>query len=287
MYVSIAVDLRESRKVRVNDIYIKKVRDCALGVSDFCFLTRMQVDKLSKEIYKANINDASAIKALAFYIYCREYFVNGASVLVNCSYARLQRATGLSLNTTKKRVRKLIGMGLIEVIEGRTGRNFVLHCPRAAKTTMNVDLSKLDKSSIKNIELGLKTLLICEIQRSKEWISQQILKATNPNEYTPLREIKKARRYCSRRGLTTFVDNGISWKTIAKKLGCGLNKVREILKYGEEHNFFVRHTHIWQVAFVKGGADEYVRYMDGNLFSTKRNNGVYRVSASTFTLLEG
>ena len=173
-------------------------------------------------------------------------------------------------------------MGLVERV-GKNGQHLLFK--RARVKCANVNLSKINKDNVKNIELGLKALLIYEIQRSKEWIKQRVYQATNPKAGTSLKVVKRAKRFCRKRSITEFVDRGISWNTISKRLGCGFGKVAQVIMYGEQNNMFVKHCHIKHVDFVLGCAQEYVEYSDEkNLFATKKNNNVYSFACNTYSL---
>lgn len=238
------------------------------------------MNKLSKALFNKYIGDADAVKALALLIFVKEN--KPTSVFTNYSISDLSSFVGLSKNTTKKRIDKLSEMGLVSRI-GKNGKHILFK--RARMKCANVNVAKIRKDNIKNIELGLKALLVYEIQRSKDWVKQRVYQATNPKNGTSLKNIKRARAFCRKRGITNFVDNGISWKTIAKRLRCGFSKVAEVIEYGQKMGMFVKHCHIRHYYYAKGCAGEFVEYSDEkNLFSTLRNNNVYSYSCNTYSL---
>ena len=165
-------------------------------------------------------------------------------------------------------------------------RAFVLKTPRNKRKIFcylpyHLDLEK--ESSNPDLNKGLDDFY--EVQRSKEWIKQRVYQATNPKAGTPLKVVKRAKRFCRKRSITEFVDGGISWNTIAKRLGCGFGKVKQVIMYGELNNMFVKHCHIKHFDFVLGRAQEYVEYSDEkNLFATKKNNNVYSFACNTYSL---
>ena len=236
--------------------------------------------KLSKAIYNNNIGDRHAVKALALFVFVKEN--KPTSVFTDYTITALAEFASLSRNTTRNRIKKLEEMGLVERV-GKNGQHLLFK--RARVKCANVNLSKIKKDNVKNIELGLKALLIYEVQRSKEWIKQRVYQATNPKAGTPLKVVKRAKRFCRKRSITEFVDGGISWNTIAKRLGCGFGKVAQVIMYGEQNNMFVKHCHIKHFALVLGRAQEYVEYSDEkNLFATKKNNNVYSFACNTYSL---
>lgn len=236
--------------------------------------------KLSKKIYNDNIGDRHAVKALALFVFVKEN--KPTSVFTDYTITALAKFANLSRNTTRKRIKKLEEMGLVERV-GKNGQHLLFK--RARVKCANVNLSKINKDNVKNIELGLKALLIYEVQRSKEWIKQRVYQATNPKVGTPLKVVKRAKAFCRKRGITEFVDGGISWKTIAERLGCGFDKVKEVIMYGELNKMFVKHCHIQQYDVALGRAQEYVEYSEeNNIFATKKNNNVYSFACNTFSL---
>ena len=238
------------------------------------------MNKLSKVIYNSNIEDRHAVKALALFVFVKEN--KPTSVFTDYTITALAKFANLSHNTTRKRIKKLEEMGLVERV-GKNGKHLLFK--RARVRCANVNLSKIKKDNVKTIELGLKALLIYEIQRSKEWVRQRVYQATNPKVGTPLKVVKRAKAFCRKRGITQFVDGGLSWKTIAKRLGCGFNKVKEVIEYGESNNMFTKHCHVQHCGIAFGRAQEYVEYSEGNnIFATKKNNNVYSFACNTFSL---
>ena len=236
--------------------------------------------KLSKKIYNDNIGDRHAVKALALFVFVKEN--KPTSVFTDYTITALAKFANLSRNTTRKRIKKLEEMGLVERV-GKNGQHLLFK--RARMRCANVNVSKIKKDSVRNIELGLKALLIYEIQRSKDWVKQRVYQATNPKEGTPLKVVKRAKAFCRKRGITEFVDNGISWKTIAKRLGCGFEMVAQIIAYGVANCMFVKHCHIQHFDVAIGRASEYVEYSnESNLFCTVKNNNVYSYACNTYSL---
>lgn len=247
------------------------------GLTFYC----IGMNKLSKVIFNSNIGDRHAVKALALFVFVKEN--KPTSVFTDYTITALAKFANLSRNTTRKRIKKLEEMGLVERV-GRHGQHLLFK--RARVRCANVNLSKIKKDNVKNIELGLKALLIYEVQRSKEWIKQRVYQATNPKVGTPLKVVKRAKAFCRKRGITQFVDGGISWEYLAKRLGCGYNKVKETIEYGESNKMFTKHCHIELLGVIKGRAQEYVEYSEKkNLFATKKNNNVYSFSCNTYSLV--
>lgn len=97
--------------------------------------------------------------------------------------------------------------------------------------------------------------------------------------------MKKAREICRRYGYYNkeFKDFGISYKTIAKKLGISLQKAFNIVKYAIEHLFLAKFNNFTQI-YCKG-IGMMQKYVDNNFtfFCTKDN--IYYVYANTYKVL--
>lgn len=241
----------------------------------FCYMR-----KLDKQIWEECLGNSEKTKAIAMFLYVKEH--KGASVFPNFSILQLAKFVGLSRNTTRKRLHTLEKMGLVERV-GWGERHLKFKKARARYN--NVDISKIDKGSVKSIEFGLKALLICVVQGHKEYIKQRFLQATQPSKDISLKDVKRARKYIHRRGISDFVDNGISYRYLANKLKVSYRVVSKVIRYGIACGMFVKNCHIQYVDTVKGCASEYVEYSDKpNLFCTKKNNNVYSYACNTFTL---
>lgn len=244
------------------------------------------MNKISRSIFRQNINDADAVKALALLIYIKT--VNGASVISNFSYKKLAKITKLSRGSIKKRLNTLGDMELLDFV-GKNNNNLLFKRVRAPKS--NVNISKIDKTSIKSIEIGLRALVIVEIQRQKNYVKQQVVKGTTPkqgrmtkHEY---RAYKRANKFCKKRGIEQFNDYGISYKTLSKRMGVGMNKTSEAIKYGVENCMFFKNNNIKLYEKSKGFAQIIIETSNKkNLFTTQNNNNVYSYKCNTYSLIE-
>lgn len=230
-----------------------------------------------------NISDSEAIKALALLLFVKHNFKS--SVIPYYTNYKLAKITGLHKETVKRRMNTLGDMGLIEM-EGKKSQHVRFLKVRAAKS--NIRLDNIDFTSIKSIELGLKAMLIVEIQNQKNFIEQRVIRATSPREHCSSDEyksFKRARKFCEKRGIRYFKDNGISYKTIGKKLGVGTNKVSEVIKYAVNNGMLYKHRHIEEVIETRGEAQNIVcSFSECNLFTTKRNNKVLHYSCNTYSI---
>ena len=115
------------------------------------------IKRISRALYNECIDNTDAVKAIAMLIYIKEN--KKASVVTNFTYKKLSAMTKLSIVVVKKRMDKLKAMGLCEYTDN--GRNIKFLKIRAPKS--NVRLDKIDMTSIKSIEIGLRALYIARV----------------------------------------------------------------------------------------------------------------------------
>lgn len=115
--------------------------------------------RLSRKRYNEIISATDERKAIALLIFIKQKF--RSSVVLNFSYYKLSKITGLHKNTVKKRLEALGSMELLDFV-GKNNKHLLFKSVRAAKS--NVRLDGLDLSNIKAIETGLQALFITEEQ---------------------------------------------------------------------------------------------------------------------------
>lgn len=188
--------------------------------------------RISRKTYNESISVTDQRKAIALLIFIKHKY--RSSVVLNFSFYKLSKLTGLHKNTVKKRLNILGDMGLLEFI-GKDNKHLLFKSVRAAKS--NVRLDGLDLSNIKAIETGLQALFIVEEQRRKMYVNHQIVKGTKPKGHlskAEYRKWKKANKFCKVHGLTEFNDNGISFDTLAKRMKTSKSKVAKAIELGEK-----------------------------------------------------
>ena len=230
--------------------------------------------KLSRSIYNSVISNTKDMKALAFLLFVKHN--TPCSVIPNYSYYKLSKLTSLHKNTVKNRIETLSSLGLIS-LDGKNSTHLRFNSVRAKYNSQNVDISALDYTSIKTIELGLQALFIVEVQRKKNFIKQLFEAEKNPKN---LKKFKAIKTKSQLRGERKFKDNGISYNYISSKLNINARKVSEILSYGEKADFFKKHKNIQKISIH----NEYGRINYGYRNLVMLGSYALIVSASTFEL---
>lgn len=234
------------------------------------------MSKLKRNIYYDCIGNANKIKALSMQLFCMHQL--GSHGIKHYTANKLHKLTGLHINTCKKYMRTLKDMGLV-VIEGKSNTLF-FRSVRGKHDRRNIVLDgKIDYTSVKSVEYSLNALLIVEIQNQKRYVKQAIESATNGR--TPS-EVKQARRTCRfRRYGRVFSDDGLSYKTIAKKLGVGIQKAFFTVMFGESLGLFHKVKNVVQV-YCKNAAAFFAFADHDYTFCTEHN--LYKVGANRYEL---
>ena len=149
----------------------------------------------------------------------------------------------------------------------------------------NLSLGDTSRLTIAELENELLAAQVVLIVKRKEFAKHTIERATNPKRTKEgYEDFKRARQTCWQYGYTReYHDYGLSYKTIARKLGIGLQKAEEVIRYATNHGLLVKHTHQEQIyAYGIGQAQKFVDQSHHSTFATKNN--VYIVYANTYSL---
>ena len=240
------------------------------------------IKRISRELYNECINNTNAIKAISMLIYIKEN--HKCSVIKKFTYKRLSIITGLTVYSTKKRMHTLKEMGLYDRIND--GNDIIFKKIRAKIS--NVRLDKIDMSSIKSIETGLRALYIVEVQRRKDYVKSAVEltnKVHNGKEY------KKALKERNRvlRGACKYTDNGISYNYLAKKMNISKKTVSEAIKYGETNGLFKK-EHNYNL--IKAFNDKHEETCAFNYFKSQKGKVVmiglnlFCVAANLYSIMK-
>ena len=232
--------------------------------------------KLSRVLYNECKGNSLYRKALSIAIFVKNKRRN--SIITYFTPKKLSKIAGINIRTAEKYTNVLIDMGLamfignnnkhLQVAKLRYVRDYT--APKNMRMG-SIDISKIDTSSVKSIEIGLCALAITETQKHKDWINHQIKskKAENVINKQGYRKFKKADKICLERGLDNYCERGISYNYIAKQLNISLNKVGEIIKYGIKQTMFKRIKKPKQYHYIGAG----VKYAIGQWIKDSENKG--------------
>lgn len=149
----------------------------------------------------------------------------------------------------------------------------------------NLSLGDTSRLTIAELENELLAAQVVLIVKRKEFAKHTIERATNPKRTKEgYEDFKRARQRCRQYGYgCEFYDYGISYKTIAHKLGISLQKAEEVIRYATTRGLLVKKNHQEQIfAYGIGQATKFVEQSRHSAFATKNN--VYVVYANTYSL---
>ena len=237
------------------------------------------MNQLRRHIFYNSRGNANMIKALALAVYIKHNVVS--STITNYTTNKLRNLTGLSYSAITKRMNTLKQLGFVKFV-GNNNQHLVISNMTSHCKHRNIDLSKCVVNSVKDIEKSLYAMFILEIQKRKDFVKHTIQSVNNPSN---LDEHKRARQICKRYGYDReFKEYGISYKTIAKKLGVCLQKAFEIVKFAIVNNMIVKYKHCKQI-YVKGikNAQKFCDFNDVTFVTT---NNAYKVYANSYAIVE-
>lgn len=219
------------------------------------------------------------IKALALFCALKETYKS--SVIPNYTTDKIHKITGLHAKTINKRIDFLINLGYVEKITAKDGSvRLILNKVSAKHNNRNIDLNCVVVDSVKTIEKSLYAIYIGEIQKHKEYVRQTIYEAHNSYDLNKLKEAKKRSRGYGDK----FVDNGLSYKGIAKRLFCSIYKALDVVSFAVENEFLIKIKRQYQlfcrdaIRRFEYGKNEIMNYM----FATKNN--LYCILANRYSL---
>lgn len=249
------------------------------------------LQKVKRATFNKAVGDSDLRKALAFAIWVKDH--KPASVIKGWTYQGLSQLTGLAQNTCRKRIAALRTMHLVreEVIGGvrylffeslRAGKikNKLGKCFSPARR--DISISKLDRTSVKTIEMGIAALLIVEIQIRKDFAKQIICDKQNGRN---VRRIKHARKVCRDRGWEEYSEGGISYDRLANKLHSGRDYVRKAISYGERTRMFFKRKNDVLCKFVGKNLAKQALFVETS-YHYATNNNLYFQPANTYTILQ-
>lgn len=191
--------------------------------------------KIRRKTYYSNIKNKDFIKSLAFMCFLKNKFPS--SVVPDFTLDKVHKITGLHSETCKKRIKTLKRLGYAEVLTSKNGRTMLkLNNLSSKHQHRNIDLNCVVFDSVKSVEKSLYAIYIGEIQKHKDYVRQTIYEAHNSYK---LKKLKEAKKRCRKWG-DNFVDNGISYKGIAKRLKISLQKALSIVSFATEFDFLIK-----------------------------------------------
>lgn len=231
------------------------------------------------------ITSVNIRKALALYLYVKKKYPT--STIPNFTYKDFSKETGLCFSALKKRIRVLDNLNLLQRV-GKENRGLLFKSSK--KRHFNVNIDKIDYTSIRTIEDSLCALYIVLIQTRKEYVRQLLTEyeywRNKPTNFMPKSvnypKLKKQAQKCGNG--KTFIDNGISYYYLANKLKISYTTVSNAIKTGERQKMFTkqRHVHVIRKALVNGHFD--IKFLPNNKNVYATDKSIFIIYANTYSL---
>lgn len=250
--------------------------DCLNRLGGFYFPHHFFMNKnLRFRLALEMFGNKELLKSVAMYLLIRKRL--GSNVLKNYNINKLVSITGAHARTIKKRIRVLSQYGLVTIV----GKTLILRSIVSKHAKRNVKLGErfMEYSTLKKVEYSLQAMLAKELQNKKDYAKRTIRNAHGASH--DYKVVKAARDAARKFGYGfEYVENGLSYKTIAKKLGVCVKTAVKIIKFAEMRKILKKMTH-----FVS----TYIPNCKPNLLSGlgytffTRNYG-YKVAANTYSV---
>ena len=237
-----------------------------MSVDDLFFFRRMKYIRRSL-IYEC-FGDKELLKALAM-AYLIKHRTKSSNIR-HYSINLIRTITGIHATTIKKRLQTLNEYGLILIEKD----NLIIRSTVSKHTKRNMNIGRMDFTSVKTVERSLQALQVVFMQQRKDFCKHTIHNAHSG--FNP-KKIKAARKACRKYGFgDKYVERGLSYATIARKLGLSVTTAFNVVKQGVKRKYFKKFTHFVRT-FLKG---VYGMYIEGYTFTTK--NYGFQVQANTY-----
>lgn len=213
------------------------------------------------------------LKAIAMFLLIRKRL--GSNVLKDYSINKLVNLLGAHARTIKKRMHMLSQYGLVTIV----GKTLVLRSVVSKHAKRNVKLGEryMEYSTLKNVEYSLQAMLVKELQNKKDFAKRTIRNAHGASH--DYKVVKAARDAARKYGYDVeYVENGLSYKTIAKKLGVSIKTAVEIVKFAVKRTILKKTKHFISTYLPK------VNFMEGLGYTFTTRNYGYKVMANSYSV---
>lgn len=257
---------------------LRQYKPSNLSVTKFGGFFLSIMVKLSRKLHYECLEDAEVRKAIALLLFCKRNTNN--STIMDFSFNKLHNMTGLHYVTLRKRMATLEGMELI-MRHGKEKRNLSFLRVHRSNDRNNILFPDEELKSVKDYEDALLSLTIVETQRHKEYVHKLINTLEHSHDY---KEVKKARRKVNSEygGVREFVDNGISYKYLSKKMGVSLQKAFQVVKFAVEKKFVKLKKNFEQI-FSRGVG--YYLNKSNSIYTFSTKNNIYLIKANSYQVL--
>lgn len=225
---------------------------------------------IRRTLVQDTFRNIQLLKALAM-VYFIKHKIKSSNIR-RWSINFIHELTGLHATTIRKRLQTLKAYGLI-LIEGE---NIIFRSTVSKHNDRNVNIGRMDFTSVMSVQKSLQALQIVLIQLRKDYCKHTIRTAKHGKSFT---KVKAAKAACRRYGFgEIYREFGLSYATMAKKIGNSVQTIFNTVKFGVKKKYFSKENHFVSTK-MKG-----VNYteIDGYTFTTADYG--FKVAANTYTV---
>ena len=234
--------------------------------------------KIRRTILINIMGDKAAQKAVSLLLLLKSR-IGRTSSIRKASMNRIAMLSKTSPSTIKKYLPIWEDMGLVEW-RGANGDILIIKRLSSKTHHRNVEVDRLDYNTFKSLYKTLRSLLFLILNSHKRFIERLLRTATDPKNGDDYKKARKLSEFYARRdtdGMFRYKEYGLSYKTIAKRLGYCTKTAEEIVKLAVRKRWckktarFIRQL----LPNVCG------MFVDGYTFTTK--NYGYKILANTYS----
>lgn len=229
---------------------------------------------IRRKIFYDIITDSLKTRAVAMSLFVKKRIKSSA--VNNFSYNKLHSLTGLHAKTCQKYVGALLDMGLAR-FEGKDGNTLIFCSLQSRHDKNNIKLKEIIDNEVKTVAYQLLATFNAEIAKHKNYAKHIIATATDGHKHVKAAK-RKARKYGYGR---VFKEYGLSFKGIARRLKCGIQKAQHVIKFCIEYGFLVKHKNYEQI-YDQQAQLRFKLFPWKYTFATKNN--LYIIKANIYTL---
>lgn len=205
------------------------------------------------------------------------------STLRNWSVNKLHEVTGASASTINKYLPLMKEMGLVYT-EGRNNEHLVVKKLSAKCEGRNINISKFDFSSFKDIYNCLRAFLALAIQARKDFIRRALQTLHNPASQTELKRARAKVRRLVKSGVVSGLDAvykefGLSRARIARETGNCLRTAQNIINFAVKKDWWDKFN--WKERWIVRGVGF---NNEGEMFTYATKDTLVMCLANTYAL---
>jgi len=251
------------------------------GPRPLCFYIDLMIESMN--IRTTNLDMCSkkdVCKAFALILYIKSRI--SSSRIDNFSYNKLHEITGLHAITLRKRMNTLTSLGLVKY-EG----NSVLFASVSSKHKgRNCKVIIYENYKVKDVEKSIYKTMLAVFQNRKDFHAHlQLLAKWDNDEPVSKKKYNSIRKKCCSVGIRNFVDFGISYLSLSKKLGVSLRKAFVLVSQAVTEGYISKENHI--CPFEVKNPKMYMKYAEEKLTKHMRlffGEKIYLMKNNTYSL---